>query len=274
MVHTSLEVEELIDGTISIPTIPTVLAGLQAILESPTGSAKDAAKVIEHDPATATRVLRLVNSSFYGLHNPVSDINLACSILGVQVIKNLAVQATVLHTVRSESGDDVDAERLWDHSFRAAVACRVLAEKTELAGELTREDAYTCGLLHDVGKLILLGSQRDRFTEAVKLSRAERLPLARAEEQVFGFHHAHVGAVLAHRWRLPPSVQAAVRDHHDRDARRGALVKVANTYAHLAAPRDGGWRGDILSDSELAAFGLRGSLHAEVLRVTAGTRAV
>ena len=81
MVHTSIEVEELIDSTISIPTIPAVLTGLHAILESPTGSAKDAAKVIERDPATAARVLRLANSSFYGLNKPVSDINLACSIL-------------------------------------------------------------------------------------------------------------------------------------------------------------------------------------------------
>ena len=274
MVHTSIEVEELIDSTISIPTIPAVLTGLHAILESPTGSAKDAAKVIERDPATAARVLRLANSSFYGLNKPVSDINLACSILGVQVIKNLAVQATALRTVGPARRGDVDAGRLWDHSFRAAVACRALAEKTDLAGAMTREDAYTCGLLHDVGKLIMLDGLRDRFAEAVKLSRDEQLPLARAEERVFGFHHAHVGGVLADRWQLPPSVQAAVREHHDEDAQRGALVKAANTYAHLAAPRARGWRGDVLPERALARLGLSGALHEEILGATARARAV
>ena len=88
MSTTSAEVEELIDSTVSIPTIPTVLNEINAVLASPDGSAKDAAGVIERDPAIATRALRLVNSSCDGLRNPVSNINLGCSILGLQVISN------------------------------------------------------------------------------------------------------------------------------------------------------------------------------------------
>src|SRR5690606_6319850 len=126
MITTTAELEDLIDGTVSIPTIPTVLTEITAIVNSADGSAKDAALVIEKDPAIATRALRLVNSSFYGLKNPVSNINLACSILGLKVIKNLVVQATVLQTFSTDQTcSGFDADWLWDHSFKTAVACRM-----------------------------------------------------------------------------------------------------------------------------------------------------
>ena len=271
MITTSAELEDLVDGTVSIPTIPTVLMEITDIFNSPDGSAKQAAAVIEKDPAIATRVLRLVNSSFYGLKNPVSNINLACSILGLKVIKNLVVQATVLQTFGSTPEiREFDARWLWDHSFKAAIACRMLVERTQIAAEMTKEDAYTCGLIHDIGKLILIDSQADRFSDALRLSRESKLPLARAEGEVFGFNHAHVGGLLANRWKLPPVVQAAVMYHHSpatnaEDWARGFVVKAANTLAHQAAMgTDGGYLGDQLDRDTLQALSLTPEQEAEI----------
>jgi HD-like signal output (HDOD) protein len=264
MISTTAELEELIDGTVSIPTIPTVLTEITNIFNSPDGSAKDAAKVIEKDPAIATRVLRLVNSSFYGLKNPVSNINLACSILGLKVIKNLVVQATVLQTFGSTPAiAGFDAQWLWDHSFKTAVACRMLAEKSPVGNGLAKDDAYTCGLIHDIGKLILIDSQTDRFGEALQaVGRSAKAPLAKAEGEVFGFNHAHVGGLLANRWKLAPAVQAAVMYHHSpatnaEDWARGFLVKAANTFAHRAAGEtNGGYLGDRCDADTMQALGL------------------
>ncbi|MFK7742421.1 MAG: HDOD domain-containing protein [Planctomycetota bacterium] len=275
MITTTAELEDLIDNTVSIPTIPTVLTEITAIFDSPDGSAKDAAAVIEKDPAIATRALRLVNSSFYGLKNPVSNINLACSILGLKVIKNLVVQATVLQTF--DTGDDrkgIDADWLWDHSFKTAVACRFLAEHSPAGSDFAKEDAYTCGLIHDIGKLILIDSQGDRFGEANELSRATSMPLAKAEGEVFGFNHAHVGGLLANRWKLAPSVQAAVMYHHSpatnpEDWARGFLVKAANTIAHRAARGNGGWHGDVLDDDSLQTLQLDEEQLKDVYAATA-----
>ncbi|HEB51893.1 MAG TPA: HDOD domain-containing protein [bacterium] len=275
MISTTAELEDLIDGTVSIPTIPTVLTEITAIFNSPDGSAKDAAKVIEKDPAIATRALRLVNSSFYGLKNPVSNINLACSILGLKVIKNLVVQATVLQTFdNGNEREGFDADWLWDHSFKTAVACRMLAETCEIADGFPKDDAYTCGLIHDIGKLILIDSQQDRFREALTLSRQSGVPLAKAEGEVFGFNHAHVGGLLANRWKLAPTVQAAVMYHHSpatnaEDWARGFLVKAGNTFAHLAATGDGGWIGDRHDEDALATLRLTDEQHAEILAATA-----
>lgn len=275
MITTSAELEDLIDSTVSIPTIPTILTEITAIFDSPDGSAKDAARVIEKDPAIATRALRLVNSSFYGLKNPVSNINLACSILGLKVIKNLVVQATVLQTFGAgESNGEFDADWLWDHSFKAAVACRLLAEHTVIAENFNKDDAYTCGLIHDIGKLILIDSQTDRFLEALEFSKENGIPLAKAEGEVFGFNHAHVGGLLANRWKLAPNVQAAVMYHHSpatnpEDWARGFLVKAANTYAHMAAEGNGGWTGDLLDEDSRQTLGLSQEQHEEILRLTA-----
>jgi HD-like signal output (HDOD) protein len=274
MITTTAELEDLVDGTVRIPTLPTVLADIQAIVSSPDGSAKDAARVIEKDPAIATRVLRLVNSSFYALKNPVSNINLACSIVGLKVIKNIVEQASVLQTF-GDSGqiDGFDARWLWDHAFKTAVACRMIAERTAVQTGLQKEDAYTCGLVHDVGKLVLIDSRPREFAEAMELSQRAGIPLALAEAEVFGFHHAHVGGLLAERWKLAPTVQAAVMYHHTpattpEDWARGFLVKAGNTFAHLVAATPGSYRGDLACDDALQALGLTPEQRAEILAAT------
>ncbi|GAB4160766.1 MAG: HDOD domain-containing protein [Planctomycetota bacterium] len=263
MISTTAELEEIIDSTVNIPTIPTILTEITAVFHSPDGSARDAAAIIEKDPAIATKVLRLVNSAFYGLQNPVSSITLACSILGLRVIRNVALQATVLHSF--DGGPEIAEFRtdwLWDHSFKAAVACRLIAQHSPVGSSLPKDDAYTCGLIHDVGKLILLESQTERFAEALRISKNDNEPLAKAESELFGFTHAHVGGLLASRWKLAEPVQAAVMYHHSpattaEDWARGFLVKCANTIAHMAAEdADGGYKGDLCDADALEALNL------------------
>lgn len=269
MISTTAELEDLIDGTVSIPTIPTVLTEITNIFNSPEGSARQAAAVIEKDAAIATRVLRLVNSPFYGLKNPVSNINLACSILGLKAIKNLVVQATVLQTFGSSPEvRGFDANWLWDHSFKTAIACKMICERSAANAGMQKDDAYTCGLIHDIGKLILLDSQADRFGEALRLSTTAKVPLAKAEGEVFGFNHAHVGGLLANRWKLASNVQAAVMYHHSpatnaEDWARGFLVKAANTFAHQSRT-DGCYRGDVSDDDSMLVLGLTEAQAAEI----------
>lgn len=270
MITTTAELEELIDGTVSIPTIPTILNDINAVLSSPDGSAKDAARIIERDPAIATKVLRLVNSSFYALKNTVSSIPLACSILGLKVIRNLVVQATVLETFgKGPDMADFAVDWLWDHSFKAAIAARLLAEKSPAGHQLSKEDAYTCGLIHDVGKMILLESQIDQFGESLRLSREQKIPLAKAEGEVFGFTHAHVGGLLAQRWRLADAVQAAVMYHHSpatnpEDWARSFLIKAANTLAHQETGTPASYQGDTTDADSLQALGIPADEMAEI----------
>lgn len=269
MISSSAELEELIEATVTIPTIPTTLREIQRITQDPNGSAREAGELIERDPAIAAKVLRLVNSSFYALANPVSSIHLACSILGFKVIQNLVVQATVVDTFSgSQEIEGFDPSWLWDHSFKTALAARLLLKACDADFGLDAEEAYTCGLIHDVGKIILLESEAKRFQEAVAMSRDQRKPLAQAEGEVFGFSHAHVAGVLAKHWRLAPSLQEAVMYHHSPGTdpeswAKGFLVHAANTIAHEVAG-EGGWIGSLASADSMQALGLSEEQLAEI----------
>lgn len=261
MVTTSAELEELIDSTVNIPTIPSTLLEINRVVASPQGSAKEAAGVIEKDPALGAKVLRLVNSSIYAPKTPVSSIGLACSILGLKVLKNVVVQATVMQQFGNvQALQGFDPKELWDHSFKTAVAARMIAVRARHVG-LDREDAYTCGLVHDVGKMVLLDSRPQQFADAVSFARQNNLPLAKAEAQMFGFSHAHVGGLLARRWKLPPDLQAAITYHHSPATKaaewaKGFLIAAANTMAHRACEQPTAWPGDVLSNDSLATLGL------------------
>ncbi len=261
MITTSTELEELIDSTVAIPTIPSVLMEINQVMASPDSSTTDATQIIERDPAIAARALRLVNSSFYGLKNSISSISMACSILGLKVIKNLVIQTTVLEQFPG-SGDAVgfDTNALWDHSFKTAMAAKLLAQQSSLETQLSPDDAYTAGLIHDVGKMVLLQSQSERFSEALELSKKNGIPLATAEGQLFGFSHAHVGGLLAGRWKLAPTLQAAVMYHHSpgteaEDWVMGFLIKAANTLSHQVSQTQS-WIGDLCDDDTLSTLGL------------------
>lgn len=261
MITTSAELEELIDSTVNIPTIPSTLLEINRVVASPQGSAKEAAGVIEKDPAIGAKVLRLVNSSIYAPKSPVSSITLACSILGLRMIKNVVVQATVMQQFKTVDGlEGFDPLELWDHSFKTAVAARMIAARARSVG-LDKEDAYTCGLIHDVGKMVLLDSRPDQFAQALAFAKKNDLPLAKAEAQMFGFSHAHVGGLLASRWKLSPDVQAAIMYHHSPATEaeqwtKGFLIAAANTMAHRACDTPVSWPGDILSHDSLAVLGL------------------
>lgn len=259
MITTSAELEDLIDSTVTIPTIPTILLEINQIFTSPDGSAQMAAEVIEKDPAIAAKVLRLVNSSFYAPKTPVSAIPLACSILGLKVIKNLVVQATVIDELGASTESEFDTQWLWDHSFKTALAARLLCKHSPIQAGLDLDDAYTCGLIHDVGKIILLQNQTEDFIGALRASREKNVPLAKIEGESFGFSHAHVGGLLAQRWKLAESVQAAVMYHHSPateadDWAKGFLIKAANTVAHQVSDGNSGYVPDISDDDALLAL--------------------
>ena len=272
MINTSEELEALVDSTVTIPTIPTVLLDIQAVLNNAEGSTAEAAACIQRDQAIAAKVLRLVNSPIYAIKNPITAIPLACSILGLRVVHNLIVQATVLENFGGGAKcEGFDLHWLWDHSFKTAMAARILVRETTSDLDMSIDDAYTGGLIHDVGKIILLQSRPEPFSEALRLSRTQDTPLAVSEGQIFGFSHAHVGGLLAKKWNLAPVLQTAVTFHHSpgtdpKDGAVGFFIKAANTIAHNSTTSNGGYTGDRLDDDAILALGIEPDRLAEITR--------
>jgi len=240
--------EDLLEGLVSSPTGPSTLTEINRILDDPDGSAREAAEVVARDPAVAAKVLRLVNSAYYALKNPVSNIPFAVSILGLKVLKNLVVQATILETFGAKEGAaGLDTEWLWDHSFKAAVAAGQLARHAADTVKMIPEDAYTCGLIHDVGRIIMADSFGAKFARAVLVARKTKKPLQQVEQETFNFDHAAVGALLSERWRLSPRLSKAILHHHSpqaldgeaaaEDRLLGCLLHAADILAHKGAEK-------------------------------------
>jgi len=263
----------LIDDLVTLPTLPTVLQEVNTLVENPSSSANDVATVIQADVAIATKVLRLANSAYYGLRSKVTSVQHAIAMLGFNIIKNLAITATVFEQMgEGPVHQDFSHEDFWKHSVATGMVAKLLADRVGL-GRKELEAMFVCGLLHDVGKIILEQHIHESFVEALDVSRAEQMPLYKAEQQVMEFTHADVGALLADRWRLAPEVISAAQWHHaplsapDGEQLIPCLVHVADFIARVRPVGHGG--GAVHPRMDQAAWdalGLKPNVVTEIIR--------
>lgn len=213
----STETRELIQETITIPTLPALLARLNAVLAREDAGTREVGDVIAEDPATATKVLRVANTAFYGLREPVLSVRHAASVLGVDVLRNLVLQASLIRDYeRLEVLETFDIRQVWEHSILTAQVSQLLARRSR-PGPDTRmklDEYYTCGLLHDVGKVVMVDALGEPYLEVLGTARREGTPSYLHEKKVFGYTHGEVGGTVAYLWRLPDPAVGAIECHH------------------------------------------------------------
>jgi putative nucleotidyltransferase with HDIG domain len=221
----------------SLATLPASLARVLALVQDDSSTALDLAEVISSDQALAMRVLRTVNSAYYGLHRQVRTISEAVVILGFNEVERLATTISVMSLFSKDRESIRALQLLWRHS----VACSVVAGTLELAPECAEADlggAHVAGLLHDVGKAALAQHFPEVFAEVLRVVQEQGTTGVQAEEMVMnGVNHAMVGAWLAEQWDLPPALVEAIALHHSpEEAPRGhllpATVHTANRLCH------------------------------------------
>jgi len=228
----------LVNSTIELPTMPEVLIKLNDVMAKPQTSSDDVAAVVSKDPAVATNVLRIVNSAYYGLQVRVSSVNLAVSVMGFNMTKKVALKAAVFSVFarRRERIQHFDPAAFWKHAIFTGVAARVLGSNSSEFADAQAEDLYICGLLHDIGKIILLEKMGPRYLSVLARSaQTQRLELA-VENDELGFSHADVGSVLAIKWFLPEDLAIAIRYHHSpsRDPFHRSLSSLIHLADHIA----------------------------------------
>lgn len=225
-----------------LPTLPRILLRITELLNDPKASARDLALVITEDPVLTARLLRIVNSSFYGLPQRVATVTTAIVLLGFEAIRHLLLTASVfdLFPAKNRSARRF-LEQLWDHALGCAVGAKAL-------GRLQRrerlEELFVAGLLHDIGKIVVMVLFPAEGAEALRRTAREGLPLLEAEASVLGFDHTHAGRLLAERWNLPPRLVAAIAFHHAPNAAgagdTAAVVHAADVFARaLGLSADG-----------------------------------
>ncbi len=204
-----LTAEAIAQHVKSIPTLPTVLTELSRRMEDPKTSSDDLAQVIMQDQAISSKVLKLVNSPFYGYSGRINTINQGIVILGFNAIKNLVLSTSVIEAFKdTQSGDSFRMDLLWVHSAAVAGVAKLLAER---AGGSDPEEAFVVGLLHDIGKILLWISEPKLFAGCIAASQQHRIPLNDVERKVIGFGDNELAAVLAEKWKFPTSLREALR---------------------------------------------------------------
>lgn len=200
--------------SLNIPTLPAVVHELRTLLQNPATGTREISQLVAQDPPLAAKVLKIANSAFYGLRERCVSTEQACAVLGLRVLRNVVTQAAVMTRYDHMQGQGLDLDELWAHSQLVAQITSHLSQRSRGKLGMTADEFYTCGLLHDLGKVVLLESARDEYVATLQRAQGENLPVHVCEEQHFGFNHTDVGALVAIQWGLPSTIATGIQYHH------------------------------------------------------------
>jgi HD-like signal output (HDOD) protein len=197
----------------ALPSLPTVYTDLVSEIESPTSSMESVAKIIARDMAMTTKVLQLVNSAFFGLPRTISHPAQAIGLLGLDTVKSLVLGVQVFSAFRGEPYVLGMIEKLWTHSVATGHLARAIAQSEQAPPHLV-EIAFTAGLLHDIGVLVLAANLGESYQKILQAAGSSETPLSVIEREQLGATHAEVGAYLLGLWGLGDGIVEAVAFHH------------------------------------------------------------
>ncbi len=218
LIETKLKQERLLriieDELQDLPPLPAVILRVMQTVNDPTTSAADLNRLISADQALASKVLRLVNSSYYGFPRKIATITNAVVILGFNTVRNLTTSLGVFNAFDARGQQTaLDRKAYWAHSLGTAVAAGVIARRKGI-GSKSVEEVFIGGLLHDIGKLFLDQYFPDQYAIAIKLAGAAKISIWESEKTALGVGHALVGKRIAEKWNLPHSLTAMITLHH------------------------------------------------------------
>ncbi|MCK6440280.1 MAG: HDOD domain-containing protein [Planctomycetes bacterium] len=206
------KIENMLTNVEELPTLPSIIGRLIELLNDERSQAKQIAELISSDQALSAKVLKIVNSPLYGVSKKIGTISQAVVILGYSTVRSVVLSTSVIETFTRKDIHEgyFNASEFWTHAIGTAAASRAFARTYEV-GRV--DDAFTAGLLHGVGLLVLDQYLPDVMAQIQELVELEDLPLVEAEEEVMGMNHARVAARLLEEWKLPEIIVKAVANH-------------------------------------------------------------
>ena len=196
-----------------ISTLPEVTARIIQLVEDPNSTARDMHDVIKTDPALSTRVLKVVNSAFYGLPGQISSVDRAVVLLGLSAVKNIAIAASISRMFKvREVRAGFTAKDLWRHCVAVAVGGRLIAEAVEYRG--AADEVFLAGLIHDIGVMIEWQAFPEKIAEVVERCMADGGAFLDLENEIVGADHQAFGNALTSKWKFPRNLRAVVGMHH------------------------------------------------------------
>jgi putative nucleotidyltransferase with HDIG domain len=231
----------------NLPTLPTVYTEVDRLCKNPDVSADDLSKVIETDPSITLKLLNLSNSAFFGFTRQIKSVRDAISLLGNKTVQNTILSIAVFEVTKN-LGDSagLDKNEFWLHSTAAGSVARFLSTKLSLG----RDEAFTSGIVHDMGKIILDSLYEEFYAEVLTRVAESDVSIYDAEEDVIGLNHCQVGLELARAWNLPQELSEAVAYHHrpsmaEKDKEIASLVNLGDAIARQLGVGSGGDQAEV-----------------------------
>ncbi len=174
---------------------------------------RDLVEVIDHDPVMTVKILKLVNSAFFGLRQEIVSIKQGVVILGINTVKNLAITIAAVGMLPRKSIAGFDSQEFLLHSLGTATIARILSQRIGIPAKEST-DFFVAGLLHDFGKVVLVQFMPEETERALTTATENDIDLCQAEQELIGATHADIGAMLAEKWQLPEKLVTTIGEHH------------------------------------------------------------
>jgi HD-like signal output (HDOD) protein len=222
--------EALLKGWVELSSLPFIYIKINNAINDRHSSIKDISDIISGDPSLTTRLLRLVNSAFYGFPSKIDTVSRAILAVGTNQLRDLALATSVLSLFKGIPAGLVSMESLWRHSVACGLAAKMLS--TASRREANVERFFTAGIIHDIGRIVIYKMMPDAAQEMILRCRVNNEPLYLVEKEVIGFDHADLGRALAQLWNLPASLEEMIACHHSPAEAR--LYPVEACVVHIA----------------------------------------
>jgi len=263
--------QRLFSQTVELPTLPQVVAKINALVEDPDVGVREIGAAVAEDAPIAAKVLKIANSAYFGLREKVVSTEHATAVLGIRMLRTVAMQASVIGEYANvEGGLEFDCRTLWRHSILTGQLASAMAAKCRARIGLAPDEFHVVGLLHDIGKILFLEALGEEFLACVRDAEERGIPTFACEEKRLGFHHGHVGALIASNWGMPQLVADAIEFHHGPRERllsepAIALVALVNMAGHYIENGDVGGATACFDDRARTLLGLAAPDVAETM---------
>jgi putative nucleotidyltransferase with HDIG domain len=203
----------IMDAVNDLPALPQMACKIMDLTDDPRATAQDVGNAISQDQGLTSKVLRMANSAYYGYSRQVATAAEATVLLGFATIRSVVLAASMNDILcRELTGYALGPGDLWKHSYGTAMASRYIAKRSRYKAI---EVAYTAGLLHDIGKVILNKVMNEIYQDVVEEAIQKQISFLEAENRVLGFNHAVIGSGLARKWKFPADIVEAIAFHHN-----------------------------------------------------------
>ena len=214
--------EKLLEKLNDIPTLPIVATRVTELINNPNSSSGDIAEVLKKDQVLTAKVLKLINSPYYGIPGEVTDVQRALAYLGFNTIAQLVLGISIFTLFARTAASKFSMYEFWRHALATAVASELIAKKVNYPKP---EECFTCGLLHDIGKIVLYQIAPDTFLEVVHKAEEQKVSFSHIEKELNIPPHGYLGEYIANKWRLPMIIRLSIRYHHFDVTNMGSILE-------------------------------------------------